>query len=310
MKGLKPIRRVLSLKQIGTICFAFLFSVFSTNLFATDPNIPANATSASCTNSTLNTYSGTSNLQANWEANQIGLYWYSDGNQITDIQSAATTCDYDGGLTVPSNPPTKTGYTFNGWKVRGLPEGYTRLQYLQFTGTQYINTGIKANNNTKAEGVFYINSGFNGHVFGSYNSGAYFRIYVPSGSITGTVFGGTSFTPSSIVPGDFARTTSIRIKLDNTGIYIGNKTFSYTSTPGSFTATSNMYLGAINAYSSNSKYLQGKVYTFNIVQNGTLVRNFIPAKNSSNVLGMYDTVSETFFTNAGSGTFTAGPVVQ
>ena len=29
-------------------------------------------------------------------------------------------------------------------------------------------------------------------------------------------------------------------------------------------------------------------------------------RNSDSVLGFYDTVSETFFTNAGSGTFTGG----
>ncbi len=93
----------------ASIIFAFLFSIFSTNLFATDPNIPAGATSASCDNSTLNTYSGTSNLQANWQANQINLAWYSDGTQITTVQDAAKTCTYDGSLSVPSNPPTKVG---------------------------------------------------------------------------------------------------------------------------------------------------------------------------------------------------------
>ena len=39
--------------------------------------------------------------------------------------------------------------------------------------------------------------------------------------------------------------------------------------------------------------------------------NLIPARrNSDNALGMYDTVSGTFFTNAGTGEFTAGPVAN
>ena len=43
---------------------------------------------------------------------------------------------------------------------------------------------------------------------------------------------------------------------------------------------------------------------------GVLVRNFIPAKrNSDNVLGLYDLVNNVFYTNAGSGTFIAGPEV-
>ena len=42
--------------------------------------------------------------------------------------------------------------------------------------------------------------------------------------------------------------------------------------------------------------------------NDVLLRNYIPVRrNSDNVLGMYDTVTHTFFTNAGTGTFIAGP---
>lgn len=41
--------------------------------------------------------------------------------------------------------------------------------------------------------------------------------------------------------------------------------------------------------------------------NGELIRNYIPCKNSSNVLGMYELVTNRFLTNKGSGTFTAGP---
>ena len=41
--------------------------------------------------------------------------------------------------------------------------------------------------------------------------------------------------------------------------------------------------------------------------NNTLVRDMIPVRrNSDNAVGMYDRVSDTFFANAGTGTFTAG----
>ena len=55
----------------------------------------------------------------------------------------------------------------------------------------------------------------------------------------------------------------------------------------------------------------GKLYGARIYNaSNILVQNLIPVKNSSNIIGMYDMVNGTFFTNAGSGTFTAGPVVQ
>jgi hypothetical protein len=46
------------------------------------------------------------------------------------------------------------------------------------------------------------------------------------------------------------------------------------------------------------------------LDNGITKRNFIPARrNSDGVLGMYDTVTNTFFTNSGTGEFIAGPIV-
>jgi len=48
-----------------------------------------------------------------------------------------------------------------------------------------------------------------------------------------------------------------------------------------------------------------------IYQARDLVGDFIPARrNSDGVLGMYDTVTQTFLTNGGTGDFIAGPVVQ
>lgn len=46
---------------------------------------------------------------------------------------------------------------------------------------------------------------------------------------------------------------------------------------------------------------------FQIMQNGVAVRNFIPCyRKADSIIGMYDTVSKTFFTNEGTGTFTKG----
>ena len=51
-----------------------------------------------------------------------------------------------------------------------------------------------------------------------------------------------------------------------------------------------------------------KIYGVELFEDSVLVRKLIPAKRKSdNVLGMYDMVTEKFFTNAGTGTFTAGP---
>ena len=51
----------------------------------------------------------------------------------------------------------------------------------------------------------------------------------------------------------------------------------------------------------------GKFGRFQITNSGTLKLNLIPCyRISDTVIGMYDTVSNTFYTNAGSGSFTKG----
>ena len=57
------------------------------------------------------------------------------------------------------------------------------------------------------------------------------------------------------------------------------------------------------SFTGSSSIHYCKVYN----ANGELIRNYIPCKNSSNVYGMYELVTGSFFVNRGSGTFTAGP---
>ena len=111
---------MLRIKQIGTICFAISILI-SAPLFAIvscDPSL--NGDCPYCVNSNLQTYSGTSNLQANWSANTIQLHWYEDSDATTEmnVASVSQSCVYDGTLTPPATIPTKTGYTFKGWRVR------------------------------------------------------------------------------------------------------------------------------------------------------------------------------------------------
>ena len=69
-----------------------------------------------CVNNVLETYSGTANLTAQWEANEIKLRWYNNNTQIIP-STESQTCDYAGALNLPANP-TRTGYTFAGWHAR------------------------------------------------------------------------------------------------------------------------------------------------------------------------------------------------
>ncbi len=113
---------LLSLKQIGTICFAISILISAPTFARISCDNSLNGNCPNCVNSNLQTYSGTSNLQANWQANTIQLHWYEDSDATTEmnVASASQSCVYDGALTPPATIPTKTGYTFKGWRVRQI----------------------------------------------------------------------------------------------------------------------------------------------------------------------------------------------
>lgn len=262
-------------------------------------------TSAPCDNETLSKYTGTANIEIDWEPNVIGLSWYDGNTQI----SGPTSCVYDGTITVPP-APTKLGYTFNGWKVIHVPGGYTELEYIESNGSQYINTayvplvtdtiethfktlgtlqgGIKYLYGTRTQ---YLKNGFAIQYLQSF----WIQYGEKDTATLGQPAANTEYTVIHTGP-----TYSVN----------GNSATNPGSTP---TLVYPLYLFTLNNSGEAYPLLSSmKLYSFKITAaDGTSKRNMIPAKrNSDNVLGLYDTVTDTFFTNAGTGTFTAGPAVQ
>ena len=294
-------------------------SLFISPVFGS--GIASNTASAPCTNNTLETYSGNSNLQADWQPNTINLRWYNENEKLT-VQQSAQTCTYDGTLTVPQTPPTRTGYTFAGWKVR-IPGTYTELEYLESYGKrsdntgQYIDTGVILDVNSKIEtkvsvptylGNYAIFGASNGNfydkgeiaLFYNYNGYPVFEPVIPTSN-------SESLVPfrSACIP----NTEYIVLMDKNTLVFNGQArtTGWYASYQGTRTA----YLFATNRGADSWIGGNTRIYYFKIWNNNTLIRDFIPVRrNSDNVLGMYDIVSQTFFTNTGTGSFIAGPVVQ
>ena len=292
--------------------FVALFMLLSVPAFAT--GVASTASTADCNNATLNTYTGTSNLSAGWQPNTIDLHWYNGDTEITS--GVQTSCVYDGTLTPPATIPTKTGYTFKGWTVRGLPDGYTRLQYIESTGTQYIDTGIKGTLNTKVVLDFQIhNYNDSGYILGgrtSKNTRA-FLIGSNSGHFVNTTFPFAQF--DTVAANNVRQAPNFDLnrhiyELSSDGFYIDGTLYTTFSNPVSFSTAENITLfGRYNA--GTFAYGAFKSYSLKIYENNNFIRNFIPAKrDSDNVVGMWDTVTKTFFTNAGTGSFIAGPVAQ
>lgn len=189
-----------------------------------------------------------------------------------------------------------------------LPSGYKRREYIQSSGTQYIDTGFKPNNNTKVVIAFELteNTGKHQIIFGarsSSSSGQYVLGFTGhrSPAVWRSDFGSNQVTFSSNL------TWSGNHNATKNGNICTLDAESVTNTASTFESTVNLLICAGNTGGNVDNYTKAKVYSCKIYDNGTLARDFIPCKNASGLVGLWDDVNNTFYSNAGSGTFTAGP---
>ena len=186
-----------------------------------------------------------------------------------------------------------------------LPDGYTELTYIQSSGTQYIDTGFKPKATTRT--VMKANvtnvSGFSAF-FGTRNatsqtaSQAYLAAASSSTQYRSDYFG----SALSINVNTTVKMTTVD-KNKNVCTF-NNDTITNTSSVAS--ASTNMFLLALHNAGSAQYFLNAKLYSCDIYDNDVLVRDFVPCKNPSGVIGLYDVVNGVFYQNAGTGEFTAG----
>lgn len=180
-----------------------------------------------------------------------------------------------------------------------LPSGYTQLEYISASGAQYIDTGVKPNQDYTIE-IKAQSSGTSKQAYGGCDNDWLSKDFFMM--VVGFAYGNQSDTSLTNYGNE-----PIVLKLSSEGGFKdGNKIWSISSAQ-TFQADYNFYLFALNRRNVVQEFLVGKMYYCKIWDNNnTLVRNFIPCKNSDGVTGMYDTIGAQFYQNAGTGTFTAG----
>lgn len=184
-----------------------------------------------------------------------------------------------------------------------LPSNFTQLEYIESSGTQYVDTNFKPNNNTKF--VVDIQVSNNAcHVFGArtaYKNKA-LCLYWKSNSAAAIQVGDTQFNV-----GAFDETARHLVSMTATQLYLDNNLQTSYSTDA-FQCEQNAWLMSCYA-SSESEYAVGKLYSCQMYDGDVLIRNFIPCKNAAGEVGLWDDVNSEFYGNAGTGTFATGPVV-
>lgn len=187
---------------------------------------------------------------------------------------------------------------------------YTELEYIQSTGTEWINTGIYPSDNTiKLEVKIAYNTTGTGQLMGSGTSGQERFNFGIESSRFRFGFGGSWFDANSeVLTADTEPHVWVLDANTKTGSIDGvAATTASTYSPGGSRAVVLFARGAsANAESGNRT--KGKIYYAKIWNKGELVREFIPVLDLDGVPCMYDKVSGEFFYNNGTGTFLYGEI--
>ena len=188
-----------------------------------------------------------------------------------------------------------------------LPNGYTEVEYVENTSRSYFNTNFKPNQDTRIVadmqcvtssqyGRFIGCGGYNSSNAIQFDYESYYNgtLHISWGAVA-------SWTTYSNCVGDYNRHI---YDWDKNYFYRDkgeNNQFSASTTYTPFQCTDNLGIftfiqnGSPSAQYS-TEYLFGRLYSFKIYDNGTLVRDLVPCtRDSDNVAGAYDIVNDVFY---------------
>lgn len=217
------------------------------------------------------------------------------------------------GNKVASISENKDEITFSLENESILPNEYQQVEYIESTGTQYIDTGvIWDGNNQKISGKVSITArtssgGSSGGMALSpliKEGGYYFGLAIRNSDQypNGRFLNGAKYVDFDF---DAQIDTIYNYIIDGNMAYINGSKVATTNSASK--SKTNMYEFARNTDGATTIYQYKKLYNLTIYQNNELVRDFIPCyRKSDNVIGLYDLVTNTFYTNQGTGIFLKG----
>lgn len=203
-------------------------------------------------------------------------------------------------LTDDFYPNMGTG-VFTAGKIK--PTKYMELEYIESTGTQYVDTGFIPNQDSRVDiTAMRLDSAASSFVpYGaaeSYQKNA-FECYDSGTQLEFNYDGQYNTTIGTSTVGEVVILSHDKNKISVNGKLL--HTFTYTS----FTAPYTLILFGIHR--AISAYGKVRIYSCQLYDNDTLVRDYVPVKLYDGTVGLLDKVSGCFYGNAGTGTFVAGP---
>jgi len=196
---------------------------------------------------------------------------------------------------------------FNTGNKKRLPNDYQEVEYIQSDGNQYIDTGISGGNIGEYE-IKFNPLGSQAHSYEQYFAGSRY-----ADSYAGKIYCANGFIAYQGYPsGGDLRLMNMSNTILDCKVTVLDGIVANGDVKESYAGSSwgPVTFWVFNAHEESSLGASMKLYSLTMYTDGNKVREFVPCyRKSDNKIGLYDLVSKTFFTNSGSGTFVAGPVV-
>ena len=196
---------------------------------------------------------------------------------------------------------------------------YTELEYIESTGTQYIDTEYYNNPNTKVDITFmYLKSNgdaySNGMIYGSadtYNGRPSYSIGLTTEN---KIYYRNSNSAESFTNYSISSNQKINVITDKTSITIDGNTYQHNMSLITNNALFSSYIFARHQLTDSSfvhvndayNPLIGRIYSCKIYDNDVLIRDMIPVLDKNGTACMYDKVNKKFYYNSGTGDFLYG----
>ena len=216
-------------------------------------------------------------------------------------------------------------------QAAGLPAGYSYLEYIESTGSQYINTGYYAGPSTVFDAEIQL-VGARQNTTGGYLMQANEGDAKDATKYSFTCnFGADSSSYNNLHGWFYMRYQHgwNTVENMNVGSVINNRVhFSFDSTTGKFSYGSvsrtcakpthqftECPLYILTARHPDTKvftpfnYFKMRIYSWKFFDGTEPARNFIPCKNGEGEAGLYDLVGGVFYPSIGSAPFEAGPEI-
>lgn len=187
-----------------------------------------------------------------------------------------------------------------------LPDGYKRVNYLESTGAQYIDSLIIPTTGT----IIHIKisgfpvTGVDEYVFGiregndNFSLGQYNNAYV-------SAYGNIQIYPMPLDYNDVMLdilfgSKKLEIKYPN------SKTLTATFNAGGLSLSKHLSIFAWNKNNQITNFSKMKLYLVSIMEKDEVIADMIPCLDNNKTPCLYDTVRKQTFYNSGSGEFTYG----